>query len=57
MYGPICNKIKLPQFLMYVFCSYYKICDLGWGNLTHRVMYIINHVIIDVQKKLYLRFP
>ena len=54
----ICNRTKLPQFVIHIYFCYrvlllllYNLCDLGWGYLTHRVTWLIDHLITWYSKK------
>ena len=44
-------------FVIEFCCSYYKLCDLGWGYLTHQVTWLINHMITWYAKKKALSPP
>ena len=35
-------------------CSYYNLCNLRWGYLTHRVTWLIHHVITWYGKKSFI---
>ena len=59
-----CNKLNLPNsdiqicpscntyFFIVEFCySYLNFCDIGWGDLTHQVKWLIDHMILWFLKK------
>ena len=43
-------------FVIETCCSYYNLCDLGWGYLTHHVTWLIDPVITWYEKNLHLRW-